>query len=128
MPAASVEAALVLSLLAVSASAAQPQRSPRDLNIVLFSAPSCSHCRPVYRVLSDFVREHRQRVNLAGFNIEATADEARQYGVDRIPTVIVFSRSGQVLFRIAGGDPTAVRNLQNTLHSLIRSPQLGDYP
>ena len=129
MPAASFAgAALILSLLAVSVAEAQPQRPPRDFNIVFFSAPSCSHCLPVYRVLSDFVREHRQRANLAGFNVEASPEEARRYGIDRMPMVVVFSRNGQVLFRVAGGDPTTVRNLQISLNSLIRSPKRGDYP
>jgi thioredoxin 1 len=74
--------------------------------LVDFWAPWCGPCRMVAPVLEDLARELAGRVLVAKVNTDEHQEQALRYGVQGIPTLIIF-QDGQEVDRVVGALPKA---------------------
>ncbi len=86
--------------------------------VVDFWAEWCGPCRLMAPVLDQLAGELEGRVSFAKLNVDENPDLSGRYGVEGIPTLIVFAE-GEEVGRIVGFAPKA-----HILHSLeeILSP------
>ncbi len=67
-------------------------------------APWCGPCRIVGPIIDDLAREMQGRVTFAKLNVDNNQRTAQAFGVQSIPTLLVFRR-GRLLDRIVGALP-----------------------
>lgn len=78
-----------------------------DLPVLVdFWAPWCGPCRVVAPILEDLARELDGRVVVAKVNTDEDQDHAMRFGVQGIPTMILF-KNGRELDRMVGAAPKA---------------------
>ena len=75
--------------------------------LVDFWAPWCGPCRAVGPVLEQLAAERADSVKVAKLNVDDGPDVAAAYGVQSIPTLMIF-KGGKVVERFVGAQPKAV--------------------
>jgi thioredoxin len=65
-------------------------------------ADKCVPCRMMFPVLDDLKKEYAGRLNVEFIDVWKNPDAAKQYGVEVIPTQILYSADGKELFRHEG--------------------------
>lgn len=78
-------------------------KSPTPI-LVDFWAEWCGPCRMVAPVLEQIAAEQGDRLKVAKLNVDQNSQTAMQYGVQGIPTMILF-KGGQPVERIVGFQP-----------------------
>jgi thioredoxin 2 len=79
-------------------------------------APWCGPCRMISPALEDVAGRLRGRLKLVKVNVDESPDTARRFGVQAIPTLLVF-RHGQVVDRSLGA--RGVGELQAWIEPLL---------
>ncbi len=69
--------------------------------VVDFWAEWCGPCKMLTPILQELADEYNDRVRIGKVNIDEHQDLAAQYGIQSIPTLLVF-RQGQVTDQIVG--------------------------
>lgn len=69
--------------------------------LVDFWAPWCGPCRAMHPVLEQIAAELDGKIKIATVNVDEACDVASQYGVQSIPTLILFA-GGQMADRAMG--------------------------
>ncbi len=82
--------------------------------LVDFWAPWCGPCRQIAPLIEELSRENAGAVKVAKINIDDSPLAAQQYGVNSIPTLMIF-KGGTVVERFVGVQPKA--QLQNALNA-----------
>jgi thioredoxin 1 len=72
--------------------------------LVDFWAAWCAPCRMIAPVLDELAREYAGRVKIAKVNVDEHGGTAQRYGVQSIPTLIVF-KGGQAVDKVVGVVP-----------------------
>ncbi len=72
--------------------------------LVDFWAPWCGPCRSIAPLVEQLADEYRGAVKIAKINIDDSPNAAMKYGVQSIPTLMVF-KSGDVVERFVGVQP-----------------------
>lgn len=80
--------------------------------LVDFSAAWCGPCRMLAPIVEELARENAGSVKVGKIDIDANPRLAAKYGVDSIPSVVIF-KDGQVVDMLVGLQPKA--KLQDAL-------------
>lgn len=75
-----------------------------DPVLVDFWAPWCGPCRQLTPVIEELAGENEGSVKIGKVNIDENPQSAHEYGVQSIPTLIIF-KGGQPVERFVGGQP-----------------------
>ncbi len=79
--------------------------------LVDFWAAWCGPCRAVAPVVEQIAREYKGKIRVVKVNVDDKPHVAAQYGIQSIPTLMVFHR-GNILARESGALPyPALKNL-----------------
>lgn len=70
--------------------------------LVDFWAPWCAPCRAIGPVVDELAADYAGRVKVGKLNIDENPETTGQYGIQSIPTLLVF-KDGQVVGKIVGG-------------------------
>lgn len=82
------------------------------LVLVDFWAEWCGPCRIIGPVIDELSGEYEGRVKIGKVDVDANNQTAQEFGVQSIPTLILF-KDGQVVERVVGAEPK--RSLENLL-------------
>ena len=82
--------------------------------LVDFWAPWCGPCRQIAPMIDDLAKENAGSAKVVKVNVDESPQAAQNYGVQSIPTLMVF-KGGQPVETFVGGRPKAV--LQEVLDS-----------
>jgi thioredoxin len=83
--------------------------------MVDFWSPSCGPCRALAPVLDELAEENGEACRIVKLNVFENTGIAGQYGVDMLPTILLF-HDGQVVERLIGAQPKDV--LQEALDAV----------
>ncbi len=72
--------------------------------VVDFWAPWCGPCRIVSPVVEELSREYNGKVSFAKMNTDENEQSAMQWGIQVLPTLVIF-RDGQEVNRLIGFSP-----------------------
>lgn len=72
--------------------------------LVDFWAPWCGPCRQIAPLIDQLAAEYAGQVVVGKVNVDDSPNVAGQFGVQSIPTLMVF-KGGEVLDRFVGGQP-----------------------
>ena len=87
--------------------------------LVDFWATWCGPCRQIAPILDQLASENTV-AKVGKLDVDANQNTAFRYGVESIPTLLVF-KAGQVVERIVGGQPKS--RLQALLDRHLNQPQ-----
>ena len=76
-------------------------------SVIDFTAPWCAPCRLQEPILERIARRFENRVSVAALNVDNNPNIASGYGIQSIPTLIIFRKSKEVQ-RFVGLQPEAV--------------------
>jgi thioredoxin 1 len=74
--------------------------------LVDFWAPWCAPCRMIAPALEELAEQYAGKVTIAKLNVDDSADVAARYGIQSIPTLLLF-REGKVVEQYVGARPKA---------------------
>lgn len=86
--------------------------------LVDFWAEWCGPCRVMGYILEEFAQEIGESATVAKLNVDEQPEIASRYGIQSIPTIIIF-KNGQVVDRVVGAVPKKV--LSQRLAAVIQS-------
>ena len=69
--------------------------------LVDFWAPWCGPCQKLGPVLDELANECAQSIKIAKVNVDINPNVAATYGIDSIPTLLLFER-GEIVSRLIG--------------------------
>lgn len=72
--------------------------------LVDFWAPWCGPCRMIAPVLSELAEERAETLKIAKYNVDEQRDYAMKFGIQSIPTMILF-KDGKVIDQLIGAMP-----------------------
>lgn len=72
-----------------------------QLTLVDFWAPWCGPCRAVGPILEDLAKSYEGKMKITKINVDENQKTASAYGVQSIPTLILF-KGGQQIDKIIG--------------------------
>ncbi|MDP6443581.1 MAG: thioredoxin [Pirellulaceae bacterium] len=72
--------------------------------LVDFWAPWCMPCRQIAPMIDELAEENSGAVKVGKVNIDDNKGTARAYGIEGIPTLLVF-KGGEVVQRFQGAQP-----------------------
>lgn len=72
--------------------------------LVDFWAPWCGPCRMIAPLVEELATEYKGSVKVGKLNIDDSPQAAGEYGVNSIPTLMVF-KGGEVVERLVGVQP-----------------------
>ncbi len=78
--------------------------SSKGVVVVDFWAPWCSPCLILGPILEELAEEFGDKMQLVKLNVDENPQTAAKYGIQGIPTVIVF-RDGQISAQLVGLQP-----------------------
>jgi thioredoxin 1 len=76
------------------------------LTLVDFWAPWCAPCRAIAPILDQVASEYEGRLTVAKVNVDDNPESAYRFGVQSIPTLLLFA-NGDLVDRIVGAGPKA---------------------
>jgi thioredoxin 2 len=79
-------------------------------------APWCGPCRTVAPILDQLASAYAGRVKIAKLNVDENPGTASQYGIQSIPTMLLF-KGGRLLDKVIGALPKA--EIERRLQSLL---------
>ena len=84
--------------------------------LVDFWAPWCGPCRQIAPLVQQLGKDYAGKVRVAKVNVDECPNVAAGYGVNSIPTLMIF-KNGDVVERFVGVQPRS--RLQNALDAAI---------
>lgn len=72
--------------------------------LVDFWSPSCPPCRAIAPVIDQLAAENQGSAKVAKVNVDYNQQLAQQYGIQAIPTLIIF-KNGKIVDRMLGAQP-----------------------
>ena len=72
--------------------------------LIDFWAPWCSPCRVIAPVVHELAVENAGQIKVAKINVDESSNLATTYGVNSIPTIMIF-KNGEVVDRFVGIQP-----------------------
>ncbi|MGI9472724.1 MAG: thioredoxin [Rubripirellula sp.] len=70
-------------------------------------APWCGPCRALSPLIEELADEHQATATVGKLNVDDNPNTAATYGINAIPTVLVF-RNGELVEQLAGLQPKSV--------------------
>jgi thioredoxin 1 len=84
--------------------------------LVDFWAPWCGPCRMIAPVVEELATENAGSLKVAKVNVDSSPNTAAGYGVNSIPTLMIF-KNGQVVDRFVGVQPKS--RLQDAIDQAV---------
>jgi thioredoxin 1 len=84
--------------------------------LVDFWAPWCNPCRMLSPVIDELAGEHQGKFAIGKMNVDESPNTAVKYGINAIPTLMVF-KGGEVVQRFQG--LTAKEELRRALEAAV---------
>jgi len=75
--------------------------------LVYFWAPHCKPCEMFSPIVNEFVEQFHDQIHLVQVNMNDDVSVSMRYGVDGVPTVLLF-KHGALVERVNGAIPTAL--------------------
>ena len=72
-----------------------------ELVVVDYTAPWCGPCRVIAPMMDRLATEYREKITVVKVDIDQNSDNAKQYGIRSIPTVLIF-KNGRVAETLVG--------------------------
>ena len=76
----------------------------KGLTLVDFWAPWCGPCLVIAPILEEVAKDLKEKLNIAKLNVDDNPETPPKFGVQGIPTMILF-KDGKVVDRIVGAVP-----------------------
>ena len=84
--------------------------------VVYFWAPWCGACKVITPLVREIADQYSQKAKIGSVNTEQERDSAVEYGIKRLPTIILF-KDGQVRTRWVG--LTSKRDIFEAIDQLL---------
>ena len=88
----------------------------KGLALVDFWAPWCGPCQIMGPIIDEFAEDNKGKLKVGKLNVDENPNTALKYGVQSIPTLIIF-KNGEIVEQMMGVQPKEV--LQDKINSLL---------